>query len=246
MTTTETRSTSTRRRHDPAAAPPPVIVSARELTRTWGTGANSHRAVDGVSLDVGAGELLAIVGPSGSGKSTLGSMIAGIDQPTSGSLVVDGTRIDRLTVDELARWRGANVGIVFQNFHLIPTLTAEENVELGLRYGARRNRRADAAMEALATVGLADRATRLPSQLSGGEQQRVAVARAVVGRPRLVVADEPTGSLDTASGAVVFDLIARLAADGTTVVFITHDETLAAAADRVISLVDGRITGAPS
>lgn len=246
MTTTETQSTTDRRRREPAAAAPPVIVSGRELTRTWGTGASSHRAVDGVSFDVGAGELLAIVGPSGSGKSTLGSMIAGIDQPTSGSLVVDGTRIDRLSVDELARWRGANVGIVFQNFHLIPTLTAIENVELGLRYGPRRRRRSNVAMDALATVGLSDRATRLPSQLSGGEQQRVAVARAVVGRPRLVVADEPTGSLDTASGAVVFDLIGRLAANGTTVVFITHDDHLAAAADRVISLVDGRITGTPS
>jgi putative ABC transport system ATP-binding protein len=220
------------------------LVRAVDLTRRWGKGATAQLGIDRVDLDIGSGELVAIVGPSGSGKSTLGALIAGIDRPTSGSLVVDGERIDQLSDDRLARWRGGNVGIVFQDFHLLPTLDARENVELALRFADRsgsRRRRRDRSLEALRAVGLEAKARRLPTQLSGGEQQRVAVARALVTRPTLIVADEPTGSLDQESGAVVFELLVRVAAAGTTVVLITHDDRLAQRADRVVSMLDGRV-----
>jgi putative ABC transport system ATP-binding protein len=220
------------------------LVQARDLTRRWGRGTQAQLGVDRVDLNIGRGELASIVGPSGSGKSTLGALIAGIDTPSSGSLVVDGTRIDSLSNDRLARWRGRTVGIIFQEFHLIPTLTAEENVALSVQLAdraVRRTDRRDRSREALGAVGLADKAGRLPAQLSGGEQQRVAIARAIVTRPRLIVADEPTGSLDQASGHGVFELLAGLTATGTTVVLITHDRELAAGADRQIAMLDGRI-----
>jgi len=220
------------------------LIHARDVSRRWGKGAGAQLGVDRVDLAIGHGELAAIVGPSGSGKSTLGSLIAGIDRPTAGSLVVGGTRIDQLSGDRLARWRGANVGIVFQDFHLLPTLTAVENVELAVELGSRRvGRRARRrrSREALGRVGLGGKAGRLPTQLSGGEQQRVAIARAIVNRPKLVVADEPTGSLDQASGHIVFDLLAELAMGGTTVVLITHDAHLADRADRVVAMLDGRV-----
>ena len=223
---------------------PTPLVSAHDLTRRWGKGASAQLGVDGVTLALGHGELASIVGPSGSGKSTLGALIAGIDRPTSGSLVVDGSRIDQLSTDRLARWRGQNVGIVFQDFHLLPTLSAVENVELAVKLADRSSSRKDRSArsrEALRSVGLADKAKRLPSQLSGGEQQRVAIARAMVTRPRLIVADEPTGSLDQASGRAVFDLLAAMAGSGTTVLFITHDQQLAAEASRRIEMIDGRI-----
>lgn len=222
------------------------LVQAHDLTRRWGRGSSAQLGVDRVDLNIGSGELASIVGPSGSGKSTLGALIAGIDNPTSGSLVVDGTRIDSLSNDQLARWRGRTVGIVFQDFHLLPTLSAEENVELAVRLADRsiqRRERRDRSRDALASVGLADKFRRLPTQLSGGEQQRVAIARALVTGPRLIVADEPTGSLDRASGQVVFDLLTGLTATGTTVLFITHDPELATRADRQIEMLDGRITG---
>ncbi len=223
---------------------PAPLVRATDLTRRWGKGVAAQFGVDRVHLQLGGGELVAVVGPSGSGKSTLGALIAGIDRPTSGSLVIDGVRIDQLTDDQLARWRGGNVGIVFQDFHLLPTLDARENVELALRFadggGSRRERR-DRSLEALRAVGVDAKAKRLPTQLSGGEQQRVAVARALVTRPRLIVADEPTGSLDQESGAAVFDLLVGVAAAGTTVVLITHDDRLAVRAHRVVSMLDGRV-----
>ncbi len=227
-------------------APPAVgnsLVEARDLTRIWGKGAAAQIGVSGVDLDIGAGELVAIIGPSGSGKSTLGALIAGIDKPTSGSLVVNGTRIDRMKTDRLAAWRGGNVGIVFQDFHLLPTLTAIENVELALDLGAgmgRRDRRRK-ALAALERVGLAGHARKLPAQMSGGEQQRVGIARATATEASLIIADEPTGALDQANGHVVFDLLADLARTGATVIFITHDLQLADAADRVVSMIDGRV-----
>jgi len=220
------------------------LVQARDVTRKWGRGTAAQLGVDRIHLNIGRGELASIVGPSGSGKSTLGALIAGIDTPSSGSLVVDGTRIDSLSNDRLARWRGDTVGIVFQDFHLIPTLTAEENIALAAQLADRSVRRAerrDRSRAALAAVGLDSKARRLPSQLSGGEQQRVAIARAIVTRPRLIVADEPTGSLDQASGHEVFELLAGLTGSGTTVVVITHDRELAAGADRQIAMLDGRI-----
>jgi putative ABC transport system ATP-binding protein len=240
---------------DSLPAPTRPLVEAIDLTRRWGKGSAAQLGLDRVTVSIGAGEFVAIVGPSGSGKSTLGSLIAGIDRPTSGSLVIAGTRIDQLSDDRIARWRGGNVGIVFQDFHLLPTLTAAENVELALKFVSARSQsgsqsassrmgrrdRVARSRDALALVGLEPKARRLPSQLSGGEQQRVAIARAIVTKPTLVVADEPTGSLDQASGAVVFDLLATLARCGTTVVMITHDDRLARRADRTVAMLDGRI-----
>jgi putative ABC transport system ATP-binding protein len=220
-----------------------ATLTARNLTRVWGRGPAAQTALAGVDLDVVAGELVAVVGPSGSGKSTLGAIVAGLDRPSSGSVVVGGVRVDSLKEDALAAWRSGNVGVVFQDFHLLPTLTAAENVQLALQLaGVRRGRgRRRAADEVLDRVGLADKRRRLPAQLSGGEQQRVAVARAIVNRPALLVADEPTGSLDQASGRAVFDLLTGLAHHGTAIVMVTHDPELAAAADRTVAMVDGRI-----
>lgn len=225
----------------PRAIVPANVLAVRDLTRVWGRGDAAQTAVDRVDLDLSQGEIVAIVGPSGSGKSTLGSMLAGIDRPTAGSIVAGGERLDRMRDDALARWRAQNVGIVFQDFHLLPTLTASENVELALKLSGRRRGRRRTAREHLASVGLRARVDRLPSQLSGGEQQRVGIARALAVEPRLLVADEPTGSLDQATGHAVFDLLLSARETGTTVVFITHDLDLADAADRVVQMVDGRI-----
>jgi putative ABC transport system ATP-binding protein len=226
---------------DPAIPKSQQLVEVRSLTRVWGKGESAQVAVDNVDLSIASGELLAIVGPSGSGKSTLGSLLAGLDRPTAGSILMDEVRLDGMKEDALAGWRAENVGIVFQNFHLVPTLTAAENVSLSLRFGPRVPNRKRLVRTALDSVGLGEKARRLPSQLSGGEQQRVGIARAIVHRPRLIVADEPTGSLDTAAGRVVFDLISGLRDRGTTIVFITHDPALAAQADRTVTMVDGRI-----
>lgn len=220
------------------------LISARNLSRRWGSGDSAQFGIQDVDVSIGRGELVAITGPSGSGKSTLGALIAGIDRPTGGSVVIDGTRIDRLRNAALARWRAGNVGIVFQDFHLLPTLTATENVELALQFGRRapgRRERRELAHDALAEVGLAHKSTRLPTQLSGGEQQRVAIARAIVTRPALIVADEPTGSLDRASSAEVVKLLTHRTAGGTTVIVITHDESIAAGADRDLVMLDGRL-----
>jgi putative ABC transport system ATP-binding protein len=242
MSTTSLASRSAVPTAPPAAGA--ALVEARDLTRIWGKGSAAQVGIEGVDLEIGRGELVAVVGPSGSGKSTLGALIAGIDTPSSGSLVVNGTRIDRMKTDRLAEWRGANVGIVFQDFHLLPTLTAQENVELAVELGpsgAGRRLRKRAARAALDLVGLGAHHRKLPAQMSGGEQQRVGIARALVTQPALIVADEPTGALDQANGHVVFELLAGVARNGTTVVFITHDLGLAAAADRVVSMIDGRI-----
>ena len=220
------------------------LIQARAVTRVWGKGHAAQIGVADIDLDIAAGELIAIIGPSGSGKSTLGALLSGIDVPSSGSLVVDGTRIDSMKPDRLAAWRGAHVGIVFQDFHLLPTLTAQENVELAVELsgcGASRRLRKRAAVAALTRVGLKDMLAKLPAQLSGGEQQRVGVARAMVTNPALLIADEPTGSLDQSNGRAIFDLLVGLASEGTTVVVITHDLTLAARADRVVSMIDGHI-----
>jgi putative ABC transport system ATP-binding protein len=233
----------------PAAHVDLPLVEARDLTRIWGKGAAAQVGISEVTITIGRGELVAVVGPSGSGKSTLGALIAGIDTPTSGSLVVDGTRIDNMKVDQLAQWRGARIGIVFQDFHLLPTLTARENVELAIELGpsgAGRRLRKRAALATLEQVGLAGHARKLPAQMSGGEQQRVGIARALVTRPALIVADEPTGALDQANGHAVFELLVSVARRGTTVVLITHDLALAAAADRVVSMIDGHVESVTS
>jgi len=203
------------------------------------------RALNGVDLVIATGGMVAITGPSGSGKTTIINLIAGIDRPTAGTVTVNGSRLDKMSEEQLAVWRGHTIGIVFQFFQLMPTLTAVENATLPLdlaRSGAARQRRATASRN-LATVGLAERGDRLPLELSGGEQQRVAIARAMACQPPVLLGDEPTGNLDTALAREMFELLQGLNAAGTTVVYVTHDQSLAGLASRVVSVRDGLITG---
>jgi len=200
------------------------------------------RAVRGVSLDVNEGEYLAVVGPSGCGKSTLLNLLGGIDRPTAGTVTIQGRSLDELDDAELTRFRLQHLGFVFQRFYLMPTLTALENVELPMAEArVDRSERRRRARELLAYVGLEERLRHRPSQLSGGEQQRVAVARALANRPALLLADEPTGELDAHTGADMIALLARVNRDGTTIVVVTHDEELARATRRVVHMRDGVI-----
>jgi putative ABC transport system ATP-binding protein len=205
------------------------------------SGTRTVEALREVSLEVPGGQFLAVAGPSGSGKSTLLGLIAGLDQPSAGRITVAGVEVTALDEDALARFRRDTIGYVFQSFHLIPTLTALENVAVPLELAGEP----DAAARAralLARVGLDDRAHHYPAQLSGGEQQRVAVARAVARRPRVVLADEPTGNLDTTTGRQIIELLVALNRQlGSTMVLVTHDPALAAHADRIVTLRDGRI-----
>ena len=203
------------------------------------------RALNGVDLAIAAGEMVAITGPSGSGKTTIINLIAGIDRPTAGTVTVNGSRLDRMSEEQLAVWRGRAIGIVFQFFQLMPTLTAAENVTLPMdlaRLGAPRDRKARARRH-LAAVGLGDRGGRLPLELSGGEQQRVAIARAMACGPPILLGDEPTGNLDTGIARDMFGLLKDLNENGTTVVYVTHDQALAGLASRIVSVRDGLITG---
>ena len=225
-----------------AAALAPPVLEGRDLTRTYRLEEQTVHALRGASLTISPGEYVAIVGPSGSGKSTLLQLIGGIDAPTSGTIELLGRRLDGLGDRELTRLRLTRLGFIFQRFHLLPVLTARENIELpmaeaGMDRAARRAR----AMELLEYVGLAGRAAHRATQLSGGEMQRVAIARALANRPALLLADEPTGELDAATGREILALFRRLHADGTTLVVVTHDERLAAEAGRVIQMLDGRI-----
>jgi putative ABC transport system ATP-binding protein len=204
-----------------------------------------YRALRGVDLAIGAGEMVAVVGPSGSGKSTVLNMVTGIDRPSAGTVTFDGERLDRMSEEELAVWRGANVGIVFQFFQLLPTLTALENAVLPLDFARRGSKRErfERARHNLELVGLGDKLDSLPAELSGGEQQRVAIARSLAVDPRLIVGDEPTGNLDTVTAAEMFELFRGLNADGKTILFVTHDRELAARAQRVVEIRDGRVVG---
>ena len=218
-----------------------MLVSIRDLTLRLPSGGRMLTVLDGVSLDVARGETVAVAGPSGSGKSTLLGLVAGLDTPTSGTIVVAGVEVTRLGEAALARFRRETLGYVFQSYHLIPTLTAAENVGVPLDLAGSAGA-ASRAAELLAGVGLADRAHHYPAQLSGGEQQRVALARAFAVEPSLLLADEPTGNLDGATGTLVLDILARLRREhGTTMVLVTHDPEVAALADRRIHLRDGRI-----
>ncbi len=217
-------------------------LSVRDVRRNYRLGREVVHAVNGVTLEVDEGEYVAIVGPSGCGKSTLLNLLGAIDQPDSGSVVIRGRAVSGMRDAEATRFRLEHIGFVFQRFHLMPALSAMENVELPMAEArmARADRRSRAA-ELLAYVGLGRREHHRPSELSGGEQQRVAIARALANRPALLLADEPTGELDAKTGADVIALLEQLNADGTTIVVVTHDEDLAQAARRVIHMRDGVI-----
>ncbi len=223
----------------------PPLVRVRDLHLTVPSAAGPVNILSGIDLDVGAGEAVGIVGPSGSGKTSLLMILAGLEHPTSGTVEVAGQSLGPLDEDALARFRRLTVGIVFQAFHLIPAMTALENVAVPLELAgvADADQRARASLEA---VGLGHRLTHLPGQLSGGEQQRVALARAFAPRPRLLLADEPTGNLDHATGTTVMDLLFQMQAEhGTTLLLITHDPALAARCGRTVRIVDGRATAEP-
>ncbi len=216
------------------------LVVARGLRKEYGSGEGLVRAVDEVDLEVAAGEALAVMGPSGCGKSTLLHLLGGLDRPTAGELWLGGRRIDRLSERGLAQLRRDDVGFVFQAFHLMDELTAQENVELPALLAGRSPRAARRrARELLDDVGLSDRAGHLPSALSGGQRQRVAIARALANEPELVLADEPTGNLDSVATLEVLRLFETLHTSGLTLVVVTHDERIATTADRLISMRDG-------
>lgn len=223
-----------------AAAHP--VIELREVTKHYGAGEAQVRALDGIDLTIQRGEYVAIMGTSGSGKSTLMNIVGALDIATSGSYELDGINIDRLGDDALSVVRNRKIGFVFQSFNLIPRTSALANVELPLAYrGMERKERRRRALAALDSVGLGDRADHGPTQLSGGQQQRVAIARALVTNPSLVLADEPTGNLDSHSTAEVLNLLESTHERGNTIVLITHEEDVAARAERVIHLIDGRI-----
>jgi putative ABC transport system ATP-binding protein len=218
-----------------------TLIELAGVEKTYRMGRLDYLALRGINLAIGAGELVAVVGPSGSGKTTILNMVTGIDRPTAGSVTVDGLRLDELSEEELAVWRGANVGVVFQFFQLLPTLSALENAVLPLDFARRGSKRErfDRARHNLELVGLGDKLDNLPAELSGGEQQRVAIARALASDPKLLVGDEPTGNLDTVTAAEMFELLERLNGEGKTVLYVTHDLGLAHRAHRVVTIRDG-------
>ena len=221
-----------------------TVVRATEITKEFRTGKVVVHALRGISLEIEAGEMVAIVGPSGSGKSTLLGLLGGLDTPTSGRVEVDSLDITDMNESQLADVRSAKIGFVFQTFNLIPTLTALENVALPAQFARSRSKVKPTrrARELLTTVGLGDRLKHRPAELSGGEQQRVALARAMVNQPVLILADEPTGNLDSASGERVLEALEQMRREtGTTLVVVSHDPSVAARADRVLQLHDGQI-----
>jgi putative ABC transport system ATP-binding protein len=221
----------------------PPLIEARELAKTYRLGQVDVAALRGVDVDVGAGEFVAITGPSGSGKSTLMHILGCLDTPTSGTYRLDGEDVGGLSGKRLAHVRNRKVGFVFQTFNLMPRLTVEENVALPLKYrgGVPRGERRARALRILERLGLAPRVGHRPDELSGGERQRVAIARALVGEPAILMADEPTGNLDSQSGAEVLQTFAELHGAGHTIVLVTHDPAVAARAERVIQMSDGRV-----
>ncbi len=222
------------------------LIELRNVSKSYKTGAGVFTALKNVSLNVNSHEFLAIIGKSGSGKSTLINMITGIDRPTSGEVLVGNTAVHRLNEGQMAVWRGKNVGVIFQFFQLLPTLTVVENVMLPMdfcnTYGIRE--RYDRAMALLALVDLTENAHKLPSACSGGQQQRAAIARSLSNDPQILVADEPTGNLDSKTANAIFDLFLQLVSEGKTILMVTHDSDLATRATRAIRVADGEIVEA--
>ena len=220
-----------------------ILISGRNLTRHYSRGSETVRALDGVDVDVRAGESVCILGPSGSGKTTLVNLLSALDAPTSGTLTLGGRQVNGLSEHELVRVRRGLLGYVFQQFHLIPTLTVEENIALPLLFLGRKTDPAELA-RVLEAIGLSERAKHLPKELSGGQMQRVAIGRALMVRPRILVADEPTGSLDRHTGEAIFELFQKaVQEDGLALVLTTHNLALAARCDRTLTLADGKILG---
>ncbi|MBQ0136196.1 MAG: ABC transporter ATP-binding protein [Oscillospiraceae bacterium] len=218
------------------------MIELKNLYKIYNPGENEVHALDGVNLAVDDGEFVAIVGQSGSGKSTMMNMIGFLDVPTSGEYLLKGENVEKLTDDELSDIRNREIGFIFQGFNLINSLTAKENVELPLIYrGVGKEERSALAEEALTRVGMEHRMSHLPSQLSGGQQQRVAIARALAAKPPIILADEPTGNLDSASGREVMKMLYELHEMGRTVILITHDDGIAAEAKRIVRFQDGKI-----
>ena len=219
------------------------VIKAEGITKVYHMGDIEVHALRGVDLRIARGEIVSIMGPSGSGKTTLMNILGCLDRPTSGSYCLEGSQVAELTDDQLAEIRNRKVGFVFQSFNLLGRQTALTNVELPMRYAGVGNGRRKRAMEALEAVGLGDRVQHRPNELSGGQQQRVAIARALVNNPAMIMADEPTGNLDSKSGVEIVRILLDLNKDlGTTLIFVTHDPEIAAHTNRVISLLDGLIT----
>ena len=218
------------------------LIQVNHLARHYQMGTETVKALDGVSLEINQGEFVAIVGPSGSGKSTLMYLIGGMDRPTSGQIIVGGDEITAMDDNDLAKFRQRTVGFVFQSFNLITSMTASQNVEFPMVFaGSKPSARRVRAVDLLSSVGLGDRVDHKPTELSGGQQQRVAIARSLVNQPKIILADEPTGNLDSKSGLEVIDILKELNAQGTTIVMVTHDQSLLSLVTRFIRIMDGKI-----
>lgn len=219
-----------------------ALISLEGVDKVYKTKAGPLKVLKDINLSIGKGEFVAIVGPSGSGKSTMINMITGIDRPTNGEVYVADQRLTKMSENQVAKWRGKNVGVVFQFFQLLPTLTVLENVMMPMNYvGTYKGHRHERAMELLEMVDLPDVAHKYPSQISGGQQQRAAIARALANDPKVIVGDEPTGNLDSVSAGLVFAMFEELVEQGKTIVMVTHDKDLAGQVPRVVEVRDGRI-----
>lgn len=218
------------------------IIQTDNLIKTYNMGKVQVNALQGLEISIKQGEFVAIIGPSGSGKSTLMHILGCLDSPTKGSYTLDGINVEKLSKSKLAKIRNNKIGFVFQTFNLLPHINIQKNVELPLLYGGiTGSKRSNRAIEVLTSVGLGDRLKHKPSELSGGQRQRVAIARAIVNNPSIILADEPTGNLDTTSGSDIMSIFKELHAKGNTVIVVTHDKSIADKADRVITIVDGKI-----